>query len=41
MRWAGHVILMGEIKNACRIVVEILKERDCFEGLGMEMKIIL
>jgi hypothetical protein len=23
------------------LLLEILKERDCFEGLGMEMKIIL
>jgi hypothetical protein len=28
MRWAGHVIQMGETRNAYRILVKIKKKRD-------------
>jgi hypothetical protein len=27
MRWAGHVVRMGEKRNACRVLVGNLKER--------------
>jgi hypothetical protein len=28
MRWAGHVTNMGDMRNRCRILVLILKQRD-------------
>jgi hypothetical protein len=28
MKWAGHVTCMGEIRNACNILVETQKRRD-------------
>jgi hypothetical protein len=41
MRWARHVALMGEIKNAYKILVGNLKRRDRSENRGVVERIIL
>jgi hypothetical protein len=41
MRWAGHIIHMGEMRNAYSIVVGNLKERDRLEDVGIDGEIIL
>jgi hypothetical protein len=34
MRWAGHVALIGEMRNAYKFWSENLKGRDHLEDLG-------
>jgi hypothetical protein len=41
MRWAGHVALMGEMRNARNILVQNGKGRDHSEDLRNDGKIIL
>jgi hypothetical protein len=41
MRWAGHVALMGEMRNAYAVLGGNLKERDRPEDLDVNGKIIL
>jgi hypothetical protein len=41
MRWAGDVARMGEISNACSMLVEKLKGRDQLQNLGIDGNIIL
>jgi hypothetical protein len=36
MRWAGHVVCMGEIGNAYKIWLESLKGRDHSENLDIK-----
>jgi hypothetical protein len=40
MRWVRHVAGMREMRNAFKVVLESLKERDYMEGLGMNGKIL-
>jgi len=41
MRWAGNVARMGQMRNAYKIFVEILKSTDHAEDLGVDGRIIL
>jgi hypothetical protein len=41
MKWAGHVALMGEMRNAYNIWFESLKVRDRSEDRGVVGRIIL
>jgi hypothetical protein len=41
MRWVGHVGQMGEGRNAHRVLVGKLRERDHWEDLGIGGKLIL
>jgi hypothetical protein len=41
MRWAGHVARMREKRNACRILVESVKERIQDVGAWTILKWIL
>jgi hypothetical protein len=41
MRWAGHVVHMGEVRNAYRILVGNLKGRVYLEFVGVDSQIIL
>jgi hypothetical protein len=41
MRWAGHVALMGKMRNASSILVGQLNGRDHLRELGIDWKIIL
>jgi hypothetical protein len=41
MRWVGHVVCMGEMRNAYNILVENLKGRDRLKELGIVERIIL
>jgi hypothetical protein len=41
LRWAGHILRMGEARNAYNILLENLKGRDHLEDLGVYGKIIL
>jgi hypothetical protein len=41
MRWARHVARMGEMRNAYKILVEILKGKAHAEDLGVDGKITL
>jgi hypothetical protein len=38
VRWPGHVVRMGETKNAYNILVGQLKGRDHSEDLGVDWK---
>jgi hypothetical protein len=40
-RWAGHVARMREMRNAYKILVENLKERDHTKDLGVDGRIVL
>jgi hypothetical protein len=41
MRWAGHVVRMGEMRNTYKILVGRTEGRDHSEDLGSGGKIIL
>jgi hypothetical protein len=41
MRWEGHVVHMGEMKNEYKILVENLNARDHLEDIGVDGRIIL
>jgi hypothetical protein len=41
MRWAGHVVCMGDIRNVYIILAINMKGRDHLEDLGTEGKILL
>jgi hypothetical protein len=41
MRWAGHVARRGEGRDAYRILVENLRDRDHLEELGVDGTIVL
>jgi hypothetical protein len=41
MRWAEHVALIGETRNAYKISSEDLKRRDHSEDLDVDRKLIL
>jgi hypothetical protein len=41
IRWIGHVAHMGKMRNAYKILLEILKGRDRSEDLGVDGMIIL
>jgi hypothetical protein len=41
IRWTGHVSCMGEKRNAYRILVGDLKERDNFKDLDLDERILL
>jgi hypothetical protein len=41
MRWAGHVVCMGKIRNAYKILVWKLKGRRNFKDLDVGGRIIL
>jgi hypothetical protein len=34
MRWARHIALMGEVRNAYKILVRKPEKRNHLEGLG-------
>jgi hypothetical protein len=36
MRWAGHVVRMGEERNVYRVLMGNQKERDHLEGQGID-----
>jgi len=42
MRWAGHVALVGDGRDAYRVLMrwEGLRERDYLEDLGVDGRII-
>jgi len=40
MTWVGHVALVGERRDAHRVLVGKL-DRDCLEDLGVDGRIIL
>jgi hypothetical protein len=40
MRWVGHVMYMGEMRNLYRILLHILKVRDHLEELGIDGRIL-
>ena len=39
--WTGHVTLMGENRNACRVLSGILKERGHLEDLSLDEIMVL
>ena len=42
MRWAGHIVHMGERRGAYRVLMRKPEgKRKCFEDLGIEGRIIL
>jgi hypothetical protein len=41
LRWAEHVVLIGEITNGCKILVRNMKGIDHLEELGVDGRIIL
>ena len=41
MRWAGHVVLMGERRDACKVLVRKLKGRDHLEDPCIYGRIIV
>jgi hypothetical protein len=41
MRWAGHIVCMGQMRNAKNILVENLKRRDHSKDLGVDGEIML
>jgi hypothetical protein len=40
MRWAGHLALMGEKRSAYRVLVGKPEEKNHYEGLDVDRKII-
>jgi hypothetical protein len=41
IRWAGHVVHIGKIGNACKILLKNLKERHYSEDPGVDGIIML
>jgi hypothetical protein len=40
MRWVGHVVRIGKMRNACSILVGNLKVRDHMQNLGVELIVV-
>jgi len=40
MRWVGHIARMRKSRGVYRVLVENLRERDYFEDLGVDGRII-
>jgi hypothetical protein len=41
MRWVGHIVCMGGMTNAFKILVQNLKKKDHSDDLGMDSRKIL
>jgi hypothetical protein len=41
MRWAGHILYMGEMKNVYKVVIDTPERENYLEDLGVDGRIIL